>query len=302
MELRHIRYFAALAETQSFTKAAEKVHVTQSTLSHQIKQLEDEIGLMLCDRTTSRVSLTTAGETFLEGVLPALRQIDKTVQAVRGEPAAITGHVRIGVTHSFNYGLMPTCVSQFVAQHASIQIRVEESTTEHMLERLDAGDLDLVVTYRPAELEGLHFEPLYNEEMELVVAQSHPAASLRRIRMVDLHGIRMILLPQSYVTRQRLDECFASVGSEPVVVAEMNAIGPTLEVIRSTDLAGILGRGTAGTISGVVTIPLESPNPVRVPGLIYKENVLRTDAVKHFASLLRRVVLDLRPAGALQHE
>jgi hypothetical protein len=86
----------------------------------------------------------------------------------------------------------------------------------------------------------------------------------------------------------------------PVVVAEMNAIGPTLEVIRLTDLAGILGRGTAAAVSGVATVPIESPNPVRVPGPIYKEPALRTDAAKCFASLLRTAVQELRPTGTLR--
>ncbi|HWT37779.1 MAG TPA: LysR family transcriptional regulator, partial [Paraburkholderia sp.] len=83
MELRHLRYFAALAEHLSFTVAAQKVHVTQSTLSHQIRQLEDELGCLLFEREGRRVSMTEAGELFLERVRNALREVDEGVSSVR---------------------------------------------------------------------------------------------------------------------------------------------------------------------------------------------------------------------------
>ena len=104
MELRHLRYFVALADTLSFTRAAERVHVTQSTLSHQIRQLEDEIGRPLFDRIGKRVLLTDAGETFLGYAAKALREVDQGLGDLLRGPGELEGEVRIGSTGTFNVG------------------------------------------------------------------------------------------------------------------------------------------------------------------------------------------------------
>src|SRR5690606_11663634 len=107
MELRHLRYFAALAETLNFTRAASKCHVTQSTLSHQIKQMEEELGVRLFDRVGKRVIITEAGDAFLSRIQPALDQIDTAVGALHAPGETLTGRLRIGAIHSFNTRLVP---------------------------------------------------------------------------------------------------------------------------------------------------------------------------------------------------
>src|SRR3546814_13405050 len=94
MELRHVRYFDAVAETLNFTRAAERLHVTQSTLSHQIRQLEDELGVELFDRSSKKVRMTEAGEILRSHLTPALGQIDRAVQALRGNAETLTGRIR----------------------------------------------------------------------------------------------------------------------------------------------------------------------------------------------------------------
>src|ERR1700740_1207953 len=111
MELRHLRYFVALAEYLSFTRAAERVHVTQSTLSHQIRQLEEEIGHALFDRIGRRVLLTDAGETFLGYAAKALREVDQGLGELKRSAGELSGEVRIGATHTFNIGFVPECLA-----------------------------------------------------------------------------------------------------------------------------------------------------------------------------------------------
>ena len=116
MELRHLRYFAALAEQLNFTRAAETVHVTQSTLSHQIKQLETEIGHRLFDRIGKRIVITEAGEQLLGRVKHALSEIDGGLRAVRGSAQQLSGNLCIGVTHTFN---VPCCPPASTSSSAS---------------------------------------------------------------------------------------------------------------------------------------------------------------------------------------
>ncbi|BCG01513.1 HTH-type transcriptional regulator CynR (plasmid) [Paraburkholderia sp. PGU19] len=288
MELRHLRYFAALAEQLSFTVAAQKVHVTQSTLSHQIRQLEEELGCQLFEREGRRVTMTEAGELFLERVRNALREVDEGVSTVRFAAEEMTGVVRIGATHTFNLHIIPRCVSLFLDRHPSVRVDVLEMTGDGIAQALLRGDLDIGVTYKPNDALPLRFEPLYTEEMMLAVGLRHPFAKRRFVRVSELHLQRMVLLPRSFSTRVLLDESFRMANAAPVVVAEMNAIAPMIELVRETDIATIVSTHALRR-EDVKLIPLESPTPVRSPGLLWRRDEARTPAARSFASIVRSV-------------
>lgn len=288
MELRHLRYFSALAETLNFTRAAQRTHVTQSTLSHQIKQLEDELGVQLFDRIGKRVVITEAGDHLLAQIAPALRQIDVAVNSLSTPAGSMVGHIRVGATYSFNARLVPQCIASFLAPNPGIRVTAEELSQAKIVERLLSGDLDLGIAYRPQENQELWFEPLYNEEMVLLVRSDHPLARRKRMRMVELHNVRMALLPKVFSTRQQLDECFRACGAEPLVVAEMNTVLPMIELIRQTDLAGIVGESATDMVEGLSVVALENPTPIRTPGLIWKRGGPDDSAIKQFAAVVRR--------------
>jgi len=289
VELRHLRYFDAIAETQNFTRAAERLHVTQSTLSHQIRQLEDELGLVLFDRSHKKVQLTEAGEMLRSHLLPALQQIDRGLQALSHPAEALSGEIRIAATHSFNTRLVPLCVSSFLSYHPGVRVSVEELSASLIAKRLISGHLELGVSYRPEDRSELWFEPLYNEELKLVVSDRHPLARRRRVRMIELHNCRMVLLPRQFSTRVLLDDCFEAAGAQPLVVAELNSIAPMIELIRQTDLAGIIAETAVSPAADLRAIPIEDPTPIRTPGLVWKKGANRSPTVKHMASLIRRV-------------
>lgn len=292
MELRHLRYFVALADCRSFTRAAERTHVTQSTLSHQIRQLEDEIGQPLFDRIGRKVVTTEAGELFLAFASRALKEVDQGIAMLKPGGGDLTGQVRIGATHTFNIGLIPECVALFLARHPTVQIRVEELAAEQIVARLRAGELDIGIAYRPGGPTDLWFEPLYNEEMVLVVADTHPLAGRKRIRMVELHQQRLVLLPGYFATRTLLDECFLACGAEPVVVAEMSTVAPMLGLVLRMPIAAIVAiNAVPKAMSGLQMIPIESPTPVRTPGILWQREVAQSAPVKSFAVIVRKTAL-----------
>jgi LysR family cyn operon transcriptional activator len=292
MELRHLRYFTALAESLSFTRAAERVHVTQSTLSHQIRQMEEEAGRPLFDRIGKRVVLTEAGEVFLTFASKALKEVDQGLSTLREEAVRpMTGTLRIGATHTFNIRLIPECVATFLGRYPTVQVGVEELEADGIGSKLLAGDLDVGIAYRPSGPTELWFEPLYNEEMVLVVADTHPLARRKRIRMVELHRARLVLLPTLFATRVMLDECFAASGAEPVIAAEMNTIAPMLGLVERTDIAAIVARNAVPPTPGLVVVPIESPTPVRTPGILWQRNREQPPAIRSFAAIVRRTAL-----------
>ena len=300
MELRHLRYFTALAETLSFTRAAERVHVTQSTLSHQIRQLEDEVGQPLFDRIGKKVVTTEAGELFLGFAGRALKEVDVGVAMLKPGAGGLTGQVRIGATHTFNIGLIPECVAQFLARHPTVQVRVEELPAELIGTKLHAGELDIGIAYRPNGPTDLWFEPLYNEEMVLVVSDSHPLAGRKRIRMVELHQQRLVLMPDYFATRTLLEECFKASGAEPLVVAEMSTIAPMLGLALRTQVGAIVAiNAVPAGMTGLQMIPIESPTPIRTPGILWRLEDDKAAPVQSFAVIVRKTALgnSLRQAG-----
>lgn len=289
VELRHLRYFIALAGSLNFTRAAERLHVTQSTLSHQIKQLEEELGVALFERTGRRVTLTEAGDEFLHHAGNALREIDAGLGALRKNPQAVMGQLRIGATHTFNLSFIPDCIATFQKRHPQVRVVVEELAADAIAARLQQGTLDLGIAYRPSEPGPLQFEPLYNEEMVLVVAQGHPLARRKRVRMVELHRLPMVLLPESFATRQMLEECFRSCGAEPQVVAEINTLAPMMGLVAKTQLACIVSANVVPAGAGLKIVRLDSPTPVRTPGMLWSPETKGTTATRAFSTIVRKV-------------
>jgi LysR family cyn operon transcriptional activator len=292
IELRHLRYFAVLAETLNFTRAAERAHVTQSTLSHQIKQLEEQIGSRLFDRIGRRVVITESGEVFLAFIQRALKEVDQGLGALKRDANALTGSVRVGTTQTFNLQFIPVCVATFMARYPTVKVLVEELAAHDIDEGLKSGSLDIGITYRPVGPNELRFEPLYNEELVLVVSDAHPFADRKRIRMVELHHQPLVLLPKTFTTRQLLDECFNACGAEPRITAEMNAIAPMLGLVERTAIGTIVARNAILPGRQLRAIPIESPTPIRTPGMLWKDQVVQSTLVKSFAAIVRKIALD----------
>ncbi len=289
MELRHLRYFLALAERLNFTQAAAQVHVTQSTLSHQIGQLEEELGQRLFDRSDRRVVITAAGELFLAKAIKALGEIDNGIALMNTLQNDLSGELRLGTTPTLNMEIVPRCVGLYVQDHPSVHVTVEEDTGDALIGAMRAGRLDLVMAYRPPVLEGIVFEPLYTEEMILVVGDRHPYARRRHVRMAELHCRELVLPPQKFTTRQQIDEVFKASGAQPVIAVEMVSLTAILALVEQTTLAAIVSRSAWRGRKGLHAIALEAPTMTRMPGLIWIDDRERAPAVAAFASIVRSV-------------
>lgn len=294
MELRHLRYFVALAECLNFTRAAERVHITQSTLSHQIRQLEEEIGELLFERVGKRVLITEQGELFLGYAAKALKEVDQGLGALKESSQGLTGKLRIGSTHTFNQGFIPECIATLLLRHPTVKVVANEFTADDIGDRLASGMLDLGISYRPTTVGDLWFEPLYNEQMVLVVAPQHPLAGRKRIRLVELHRQPLVLLPETFATRTMLDECFRACDAEPLVVVEMNTLAPMLALVERTQIGAIVSENAVRERATLCAIPLESPTPMRTPGILWKRDVDKTAPMRAFASIVRAIARSSR--------
>ncbi|MDC7788898.1 LysR substrate-binding domain-containing protein [Rhodoplanes sp. TEM] len=290
MELRHLRYFTALGEQLSFTRAATLVHVTQPTLSHQIRQLEDELGVRLFDRTGKRVALTEQGELLLPSITRALNDIDGAIRALRTGTEALAGTLAVGAVHSVHMRMMPACAATFLARHPDVRLVIEDLAAPVIEARVGDGTLDVGIAYAPAADDALVFEPLYEEELVLAVTAAHPLATRRRVRMSALHRTPLILLTRNFATRRMLDGWFAAAGIAPNVIVEMNTIGSMLEMARRSDIAAIVPHRAVAADADLVPVAIEAPTPRRVPGLLWPRSRARSAGARSFAAILRRAV------------
>ena len=299
MELRHLRYFVALADCLNFTRAAERVHVTQSTLSHQIRQLEDELGSALFERIGKKVVMTEAGEAACEHVARACSRSTRgwgAEGAPQDSPARCASARRTASTSA------DPAVRRAVPRAASDgQGQRGGAVGRRHRRRLNSGELDLGVAYRPADASELWFEPLYNEEMVLVVSKEHPLAKRKRIRMVELHrpapgdAAGRVLHPHD--ARRML----RAAGAEPVIVAEMDTIAPMLGLMAEhTDIGAIVASNAVPAGRGLSIVPLESPTPIRTPGILWKRDVRQTVQMRSFSSIIRKLALSSSLRGKLQ--
>jgi LysR family cyn operon transcriptional activator len=265
------------------------VHVTQSTLSHQIRKLEDEIGYMLFDRTANHVALTEAGEVFLAFAVNALHEVDLGLATLKKDSGSIGGELRIGATNTFNLKFIPKCVATFLGRHPNAKVSVDELSADGIRAKLNAGEMHLGIAYRPTEPSDLWFEPLHSEEMVLTVSENHQFAARKRLRMVELDRQPLVLLPRSFATRVMLDRCFQAAGAEPSICAEMNTIAPMLELVSQTRIGAIVAASAIPAQSGLCVVSLASPTPVRIPGILWKRDARHTKEMRAFASIVRKL-------------
>lgn len=286
MELRHIRYFLAVAEHSSFTRAAHLVNVTQSTLSHQIHQLENEIGYRLFDRVGRNVTLTKAGKAFLPGAARALNELNGAIRSVKDAAGELSGEVRLLIgAHAFALAILPSCLEQFRSEQPKMAVVVKEILSRQFMNAMLHDTYDVgIAEEEPCEAP-LSFEPLYTEEFGLTVSREHPMAKRKRIRMVELHRLPVVLPSIEIAARRVLDKCLQSVGAEPNIVSELSHIDTLREVSRWSKTSAVFCPDPIDS-DELVFIPIEDPKPQRVIGFYWKKETplarMLADAIRHF--------------------
>lgn len=290
-ELRHLRYFLTVAETAHFTEAARRLHVTQPTLSHQIRQFEDRLGVPLFDRAGRRVRLTEAGRALQPFAHRVVRELE-AAQTELGELRGLQrGHLRVGLVQTVNACVVPEIVSRFTAAHPGIKVSCAEMAVEEIESGLETGRLDLGVGFLPASRRGLEGQKLFTEELIAVAATGHPLARRRSLAIRELKSEPLVLLAPRYCTRQLIDRAFATARVAPPVQLEMNAIESILATVRHTGLLTILpALALCRREPGIQAIALTGPTPRRNVGLLWRRGAHRPAAARVFADVTTAVL------------
>lgn len=286
IKYRQLQYFLAAAESLHFSKAAEKLFVTQSTLSHQLAELETQVGMPLLERTGKAVRLTQAGEIFRGYARRSMEEIEAGLNALAELDGLQRGKLRIGVNQSF-VGLVPPILSEFLDRYPGIMLHVSDLTTRQIERQLTEGHLDLGLAIVSSATEDIELEPILHESLVLVVGPDHALARLSQVSFAELQGTALVLLERDYATRQLIDSYFEKAGVAPKVACETNTIDLMRGLVATSGLATIMPESSIHGPGGLCAVPLVGPVPVRTSALLWPAKRPRSLAARAFGQIAR---------------
>ncbi|WP_022975996.1 LysR family transcriptional regulator [Nevskia ramosa] len=173
MDLRQLKYFIAVAEERSFSRAALRLHVSQPPLSTQLKALEDELGVRLLDRTNRGVSLTAAGQVFFDEMRAVLARLERGKEMARNAGRGDVGTLSIGFVSIADYGILPPALKEFRSLYPGVEVHLHELTTDAQVREIRAARLDLGIGLGPLDAPDLHFEAVAQEQLMLAAPTGH---------------------------------------------------------------------------------------------------------------------------------
>jgi DNA-binding transcriptional LysR family regulator len=231
-ELRQLRYFVAVAEERNLTRAAQRLHIAQQSLSQQIRTLEHQLGATLFERTPRGVELTEIGEVLLAEARPLLARAEHAVEVVRRAASGEQGELRVGVLASVANHLMPPVVRAFGERHPGIELRTEDVTIAELVAGLREGTLDAGLS-RPPLVDDLQTEVIMREPVAAVLPEGHPLAERDELELADLAGEPWVLTPRdSWPPWHRMyDEEYALAGYRPRVVQRGSSVQNLLALV-----------------------------------------------------------------------
>ncbi|MHC8411625.1 transcriptional regulator CynR [Pseudomonas sp. Hz4] len=287
MLLRHLRYLLAVADHGGFTRAAEALHVSQPTLSQQVRQLEETLGVSLFDRTSRAVKPTDAGQAYIECARRVLVELEAGKRALHDVKDLSRGTLRLAMTPTFMAYLVGPLVRDYVARFPNIHLQIFELSMDDIEAGLVDDSLDIAIAFtqvRNADIESI---PAFTETLGVMVGRDHPLyESQVALSAEEVAQLQFALLTADFVTRTRIDGYFAQEQITPKVVIEVNSVSTLLEVIRHTAMATILPEPIATQDRALRKIPLLGEAPQRGAALLRRKNNYHSAASVAFMELV----------------
>jgi len=292
LEVRHLRYFLAVAEAGSFSRAADRLGISQPSVSQQMRDLEAGLRVSLFQRRGKRILLTPRGLIFQEHARAILHQLENFLQELNSESGQLRGALHLGVVPILNVPLVPHLMGLFAANHPGINVIVEEISSTEIETALEEGRMDVGLGFVTRHSPNLRYERLCKDEFALIVSETHPWSKRRVIPFSELHQQRLLQLPDSFVMRRMTDEICRNHQVRPRTVAEINAIETLLRTLAPLQAAALMPkialRGREAL--KLKAIRLQGKNLGLEIGLLRLSDSAANSAVAAFTSLVKAVV------------
>jgi DNA-binding transcriptional LysR family regulator len=240
VELRHLRYFVGVANTLNFRAAAENLHVSAPALSRQIKDLEEEMGLRLFDRDTTKVRLTDAGVVFVDEARALLARASRAQEMAKDTVRSETCSLRVGYNSALLAEHMPECLLTFAAKYPRVHVELVDLNSAEQIAAIRRGDVQLAFVAPEKGWEmppGLASAPLYSARMQAVLGRGHRLASGSAVSLADLAGERMLAIsgPRWHIHQLHILRIFKAFGLAPPEITEVERLDALLTMVAARE-------------------------------------------------------------------
>ncbi|WP_160725335.1 LysR family transcriptional regulator [Bacillus sp. USDA818B3_A] len=283
MDIRHLTYFIEVAKYKSFTQASNSLHLSQSTISKVVKNLEEELNIELFDRSAKKIELTDAGEIVLaegEKILESLNDLSVHLYDLLNLKK---GKIKIGIPPIIGFLYFPTIIKGFNNLYPDIKIKIFEDDSKKVKQDVKDGILDLGVVILPVDEKEFEVVPFVNEELSLFVHHSHPLAERKEVEMKELKNETFILFKQEFIHDLIIQECLKA-GFPPKIAYEISEWGFINGMIAENLGIAICPKPMAKKVDQdlIKVIPIINPSFPWNLGLISKKQKHNSPAVREF--------------------
>jgi DNA-binding transcriptional LysR family regulator len=292
MELRHLRYFLAVAEELHFGRAAARLHIAQPPLSQQIRQLEAELGYPLFLRTQRRVRITEAGAAFRDEARALLERLELAKAAAGRVARGEAGALAVGFVASATYALLPRLYRRFRERHPGVTLGLEEMSTAEQVEALRAGRIQVGLARPPVGDDTLHVETLAEEPLVAALPARHPLAARARLPLRALAHEPFVLFPRhprpGWI--DVVQEACRAAGFRPAVAQEVLELSTAVTLVAAGIGVSLVPASAQGLrLDGVAYRPLQAPAPRTTLVALRRPDELRP-VVERFLAVTRELL------------
>lgn len=286
MELRQLKYFVKVAELKNFSAAAKALNITQSTLSQQIRQLEQELGVELLIRDSRHVQLNDMGEAFLPSARRTLTEATACVDRIHDVQHLQAGILNIGSTFTFSILLEETVLS-FNRKYPNIKLNICCYSMEELMEKLRKGEIDVALSYKPSEsYEDIDSHILFDNHLCIIARKDHPLADRKTLRFQELEDWKFALPAKGLQARNAFDRLVNGQSYHLDVSIEVNDADILLDLVAESNMLTILSFATSRHNERVKAIPLDYPNTGMEGCFHVRKGTYMKHATKEFLRML----------------
>jgi len=290
MEMHQLRYFVAAAQTGNFSRAAERCHVSQPSLSQQILKLERKLGQPLFQRLGRKVLLTDAGHLLLDRATAILATADDAERRLRSGDESHGGRLAVGAIPTIAPYFLPQALERFMRQRRNIELNVREDVTSNLVQALVEGELDLAVAALPIADERLDTAPLFTEPLLLALPPRHALTKRRQIEIGDLAAERFILLHELHCLGEQVLSFCRAHDCHPQVAcrsAQISTIQSLIALGQGVSLLPLMAC-RADRSKTLVYRPLRRNEPHRTLAVIWHRHHYHSPLAEHFLDEIRQ--------------
>lgn len=258
MEIRQVRYFVMVAQTGSFSQAAKELFISQSTLSQQIQQLENEVGVKLLERNTRKVTLSEYGQEFLPYAKNLIYDAEACLGSIMDVRNMATGKLVIGVTYTFS-SVMVDVLKEFIRDYPGIRLSIRTALMEELMDMLERNEIDLALSYDPGhKYDNIESTELFRSGICVIARDTHPLAQKVSISLEELSRLKLALPVSGMQARDKFDSVLAEKGIKMNIAVEVNDMQILQKLVRDTELVTVFSRNAINNSVGLKALEIEN--------------------------------------------